>query len=299
MKVVTVPSKNTPVVIFVYNRPDSAKNLLKNIRKLKSYKDRDYYIFSDGGKDADDWIKVLRVRSIIRGFPDINAQVFESPSNRGLAESIISGVSSVLGEHDSVIVLEDDLALSNDFFLFMDCCLDHFRNHQEVLAICGYSWRFAFSKELLYTSNRFSSWGWAIWADRWSSIEWDISSINLKDIRRGLNKAGGDMYRMIEAQKRNKIDSWAVRLVLSQVQNGLVSVHPKKSRSINLGLNNSGTHSKFSLRYKSELSIHSSEYFPLPYNLRPRVINQISLRLLHSRLLRFIDYLYNVVRKIY
>ena len=289
--------KNAPVVIFVYNRPESAQNLLQNIRNLKSYTNRNYYIFSDGGKDVDDWRKVLSVRSTIKSFPDLKAEVFESECNLGLANSVISGVTRVLEKHDSAIVLEDDLALSDDFFLFMDSGLAGFRNHKEVLAVCGYAWRFAFSKEPLYTSDRFCSWGWAIWEDRWSSIDWDISNVNLKKLRREVNKAGGDIYGMIDAQKRNKIDSWAVRLVLFQIRKGLVSVHPKISRSINLGLNNSGTHSKFSLRYKSELSINSSEHFRFPSTLKPRVINQIGLRLLHSRLLRLIDYLYNVSKR--
>lgn len=291
--------KKPPVVIFVYNRPDSAQSLFENIRNLKSYTDRNYYIFSDGGKDAEDWRKVLSVRSTIKSFPDLKAEVFESECNLGLANSVISGVTRVLEKHDSAIVLEDDLALSDDFFLFMDFGLDGFRKHKEVLAVCGYTWRLSFSKEPLNTSYRFSSWGWAIWADRWSSIDWDMSNITPKKLRREANKAGSDIYGMIKAQKRDKIDSWAVRLVLHQVRNDLVSVHPRISRAINLGLNNSGTHSKYSLRYKTQLRTNSTDYFEIPSNLRPKIINQISLRLLHSWLFRLMDYFYNILKSIY
>jgi hypothetical protein len=281
------------VAIFVYNRRDSAYNLLQSIQSLKACDNRDYYIFSDGGKNLLDWVKVQEVRTIIKKFVDLKAKVFERDRNLGLANSVISGVSLILEKHESVIVLEDDLALSEDFFIYMDRCLEIHRNQSEILAICGYSWRFSVTQGDTYTSERFNSWGWAIWADRWSSIEWDLADVKLREVRRDVKKAGSDIFAMVKAQKRNKIDSWAVRMVLFQSRNKLVSVHPKISRSTNLGLNNSGTHSKYSLRYKSELNTSQSAQLQPFSTVRPSLFNQICLRLLHSYPLRLVDYLYN------
>jgi GT2 family glycosyltransferase len=65
--------------------------------------------------------------------------ITESELNKGLARSVIHGVSEVLTKYDRVIVLEDDLITSSNFLEFMNTSLNHYNNISEVISISGYS----------------------------------------------------------------------------------------------------------------------------------------------------------------
>lgn len=52
----------------------------------------------------------------IKGFKSIHYTFSEN--NKGLADSIIGGVSQVINQYGKVIILEDDIVLSNNFYHF-------------------------------------------------------------------------------------------------------------------------------------------------------------------------------------
>lgn len=69
------------------------------------------------------------VRSYLRtvqGFKSIN--IIESSINKGLARSIVEGVSQVVSQYGKVIVLEDDLITSPNFLHFMNQALDFYND---------------------------------------------------------------------------------------------------------------------------------------------------------------------------
>src|SRR5688500_1543081 len=95
-----------PIALFVYIRlwhtSQTVQALLKNEEAVNST----LIIFSDGPKNEEDQVKVDEVRKFvreIRGFKSV--RVVESITNKGLASSIISGVSDVLRESENIIVL--------------------------------------------------------------------------------------------------------------------------------------------------------------------------------------------------
>ena len=73
----------------------------------------------------------------IGGFKSVT--IFKSKVNKGLAESIIDGVSKIIKTHGKVIVLEDDLVVSKNFLNFMNEALDYYYKHPKVFSISGYS----------------------------------------------------------------------------------------------------------------------------------------------------------------
>ena len=66
----------SPIVLFVYNRPNLVAKVIKNLKKNSLSKKSDLYIFSDGAKKNEfDIINVLKVRTYIKklkGFKKIN-----------------------------------------------------------------------------------------------------------------------------------------------------------------------------------------------------------------------------------
>ena len=102
---------NAPVIIFCYRR--KIENLIKSLLKNKEASSSELFIFSDGFKSNHDKKDVLKLRKTLKkiaGFKSVN--IFESTKNKGLANSVISGVNFVIKKFKKVIVLEDDLRVS-------------------------------------------------------------------------------------------------------------------------------------------------------------------------------------------
>src|SRR4051812_5326153 len=118
----------SPVLLFCYNRRGVLESTVKSLMANQGAGNTDLFIFSDGAKKPDDVATISELRSYlktIKGFKSIT--ISESEVNKGLAKSIIDGVSKVFETHRSVIVLEDDLLTSANFLSYMNQCLELYK----------------------------------------------------------------------------------------------------------------------------------------------------------------------------
>ena len=254
---------NSPIAIFCYRRSISQliDTLLQNIEASNS----DLFIFSDGGKNDHDSADIHQVREeldAIEGFKSIT--VYKASANKGLARSIIQGVSSVLADYDRVIVLEDDLLVAPYFLRFMNDALEFHQNNNTIWSISGYSPPLPtldLYSDNCYLSPRASSWGWATWKDRWEQVDWSMRDFNdLKNDRgqvAAFNQGGNDMYLMLELQALGKIDSWAIRWCYSQFKHHTYSVVPKQTLILNEGFEDGkGVHCNYTTTEKLARHLH-------------------------------------------
>ena len=158
-----------PIIIFTYRRtPDK---LINSVLKNNLAQQSEVIIYSDGNKNKNDLEDVKEVRKYlhtIEGFK--NTKIIESEKNKGLANSIIDGVSEIINKYDKVIVLEDDLIVSNDFLDYMNNALNFYEKDKKIWSISGYGPKLPCLENYyddIYLSVRGSSWGWATWKDRW------------------------------------------------------------------------------------------------------------------------------------
>ena len=99
-----------PVVVFAYNRDDHLKKTLEALAINRLAKDSELFIFVDGPKTKENIEKVMAVRNVAltearhTHFKNVTVEIFEE--NRGLAKSIIGGVSRIIGQYGKVIVLD-------------------------------------------------------------------------------------------------------------------------------------------------------------------------------------------------
>ena len=231
--------------------------------------DSDLIVFSDGSKGLKDDQAVLEVRSYLKtitGFKSIT--IHESSSNKGLAASIIQGVSDVLKVYPSAIVLEDDLITSSNFLIYMNQALHYYKENPKVLSISGFSpiIRGLAENEVYYT-HRASSWGWACWADRWSKIDWKCTFYDEfkhnRPMKAKFNEMGSDMTLMMKRQMEGNLNSWAIRFCFHQFQHQLFSVHPAVSKIQNIGISDiqaTNTNQKFN-RFSSTLDMSDNKAF--------------------------------------
>lgn len=239
-----------PVIMFVYNRVDHTKKTIEALIRNKLANESILYIFSDGSKNNDDINEVKMVRNYIRklnyGFKKII--IIESDYNKGLAKSVIDGVTRIINEHKKVIVLEDDIITSENFLEYMNDCLKYYEDNHRIWSISGYNLPIKIPidyKSDIYFGYRACSWGWATWKDRWDKNDWDVSDytdfINDKKKIKVFNRGGNDMSNMLDRQMKGEINSWAIRWCYSQYKNDSYCVYPVISKVENIGNDGSGT----------------------------------------------------------
>lgn len=249
-------SEYAPVLLFVYNRPIHTKRILSSLEACDGKQNHDLFIFADGMKDEaseENKKNIVRVRKIIKRYESSstfkNCVCKEAYTNKGLANSIIQGVSDIISRYGTVIVLEDDLIVKKDFLDYMQRGLEYYRRQKKVGAISGFTFsipKIQISNHDVYMSKTGNSWGWATWVDRWVGTDWDVKTYqsfkdNVKK-RAAFDKTQAGISKMLDMQMNGEIDSWAVRWDYSFFLRGLYTIYPKHSRIINTGLDGSGVH---------------------------------------------------------
>ena len=131
-----------PIVVFGFNRLDALRNTIASLLLNEEAEQSDLYVFVDGPREGKvgEKEKVDEVRKYVKSIKGFNTIHFTfSENNKGLANSIISGVSEIVNEYGRVIVIEDDLVLMPNFLNYINQGLDYYENNQQVMSICGHS----------------------------------------------------------------------------------------------------------------------------------------------------------------
>lgn len=212
---------NAPIVLFAYNRPMHTKNVLDSLSKNEEAKESELFIFCDGAKEnaTDEVIsKIEEVRNIVKKenrFKNVTIKI--QLKNKGLANSIIDGVTDVINKYGTAIILEDDLIVSPYFLNYMNQSLALYQDDKNVgeIGACNF---FANGKD--YPNHFFTTmpdtWGWATWKDRWEKFNPDAiflyKELEKNNLMHTFNTYGSyDMKGMLLDQIVGKVDSWAIR----------------------------------------------------------------------------------------
>tara|TARA_B100000963_G_C22639349_1_gene679507 strand:+ start:1936 stop:2787 length:852 start_codon:yes stop_codon:yes gene_type:complete len=232
----------------VYNRFEKTVKTIDSLILNKESKSSELHVFSDGPKTKQDLIEIQKIRNYISalgGFKKIF--LYERESNLGLANSLISGINEVFIKSTTAIILEDDIVVTKYFLNYMNKSLKEFKSNKKIFSITGYSFKNNLNSNDVYVFNRFMSWGWATWKNRWGNINFNYSKNDIPFLlqeKRKINLAGEDLIDMYTAQIENRIDSWAVRFAVGQCLNSGLTIYPKYSLVDNIGFDEEATHTK-------------------------------------------------------
>ena len=173
--------------------------------------------------------------------------------NKGLANSIVGGVTEVINKHGRVIVLEDDLLTSPYFLKYMNEALDKYESYPSVFSVSAN--RPPVSKMVIpadyeydvFVSLRPFSTGWATWKNKWERIDWSLDYLEdfLKHPEqiKAFNRGGDDLTNMLLLQRNHKIDSWAIRFSFQLFYHHAVAILPCIPYVDNIGFDGTGIHS--------------------------------------------------------
>lgn len=257
---------HAPVALFVYNRPDHTKRTVEALAANVLAAQTDVVVFSDGPKAEADAAAVREVREVVKlgwGFRSI--EVVAAEQNRGLASSIIGGVTRMLEKHERVIVFEDDLVTASGTLGYFNAGLDFYRDEQAVFSISAYSHPpsvMQLPRDYDYDAYcipRVMCWGWATWRDRWAKADWEVEDYGRflaspSAQRTYAHLIGKDCLGTLKACMSGEKDVWACRWVHTHFKHRAVCVCPTVSYVDNIGLDGSGANCGANTRLRNDLS---------------------------------------------
>lgn len=266
-----------PVALFVYKRLHLTKQAVNALKQNHLSSKTDLYIFSDTGKNIKDEKKVSEVRRFIKkidGFKSV--KIYYSKNNKGLAKSVISGVSKILNKYGKIIVLEDDLITTPNFLDFMNTALVEYEKNDSVKSINGYSLKIdEYPTEYNcdnYLAYRPYSWGWATWKNKWNERIFEDSYIDIQRLENEKasikRRMGQDVYGMIKRTLSGDADSWYSKWIYYHYITDTLSVYPTKSKVENYGFGDEGTHCRHINVHKIKVDKSAKREFKFVENIK-------------------------------
>jgi hypothetical protein len=216
-----ITPNEVPILLLGFNRPDFLK---KRILELSSMQVQHLYISIDGGASTNsgEMRDVLNLaENKLKNYKTLN--ITKNQNNLGLVRHIISAITKVLEKHPYIIVVEDDIRLSPNFFLNMLRGLNMQQNKKLEGIVGGFSIlnlsNYSLMRNKWRTSPYSVIWGWGcsrlIWED-YSNV------INKKSIKE----------KLANSQAWNKLSSFQKEVWLGRF--GKVAINPEYTWDIQL-----------------------------------------------------------------
>ena len=253
-----------PVIIFAFDRAVHLQRTIEALQKNIGADMTEVFVFVDVSDEPEHAVGVGEVRNYLSAFEKIHGfkslHIEYANAHRGLANSVIYGVSKVIKKYGQAIVVEDDLVTSSDFLDYMNQALQYYKNEENIWSISGYSFPMKSLKMYphdIFYSYRGCSWGWATWENRWDTVDWEVKNFSAflmdKKWQKRFNRGGSDLTFLLCKQMEGERDSWAIRWCFSQSNQEKYTVYPCKSKVKNIGCDGTGTHCDVSDEYNTNL----------------------------------------------
>lgn len=246
-----------PVIVFAFNRVDHLRRTFDALMENIGADEAEIFVYVDKPAD-DDVVNIKKNKKVVeyllsqkevfdKAFKRVEYRIAEK--RKGVRVNITSGISEVIHEYGRAIMVEDDILTAKDFLKVMDDMLEFYEQDERVFTVGGYSEPLksleSYDKDV-YAIYRTSSWGWGTWADRFDTIDFEMSdgAALLKDkaLMKKLKRGGTDLPGMIHNQLAGLSDAWDIQATLAQAMQDRFTVLTTESRVINMGLDNSGVH---------------------------------------------------------
>ncbi len=189
---------DVPVALLIYKRSEQTSRVLDAVRSLRP---RRLFVIADGPKDDSEVAACRDVRAIVERGIDWQCSVSTdyASTNLGLARRVSSGLSTVFGEVDRAVVLEDDTLPDPSFFNYCETLLKRYEREAGVMQISGTNLAGAIDSPYSYGFSKYAvpPWGWASWARAWE--KYDPALAWWRSERAALERHLGRAFRLWDA----------------------------------------------------------------------------------------------------
>lgn len=258
-----------PIAIFACKRPMHLSQLLNSLSLNAEANFSDLKIFVGGPRDPKDWSQVRSTIDIARAVAGFKSVVVEEKFDLITSCALLEyGINKVLEENSTLIVLEDDLLVREDFIRYMNESLERYKDDERVIQISGWNWGKTL-EGMPNTTHLFpvnTSWGWATWHRAWNNprnILEDYSWLTEKSQRiHNFNLSENyDYLGMIEAVAHENYDAWDVNWYLNCFRNDKLVLYPNSSLVINQGFDGSGLNFSYSFKWIQTFQEAAQDHF--------------------------------------
>ena len=243
---------NTPVVLLFFNRPDTTRRVMAQIRQARP---KTLYLVQDGPRrDVPGEQALVEVTRNIAEEVDWDCNVVRvySEKNLGLRERVVTGLNTVFAEVERAIIVEDDCVGNDSFFRFCEETLERYADNERVGTVSGNNFlrgRFV-TEDSYFFSPDVRIWGWATWRRVWQdfsaeglSHEW--SKEEASRALAGFPSPSRKKALVSMAASAHKINSWALPFVLHCQRRNYLSIVPEVNLVKNIGFGSTSTHTRF------------------------------------------------------
>lgn len=281
----------TIICILAYNRPEYLTKVVDSLKKAKGIENYPIICSVDGG----DKNQQLAIESVIQE-SNLGMEYILHEDNKGCAGNMGYLLSWAFNEKkaDRVIVIEEDVIVSEDALEFLSFCLDKYENDKRFFSI-GLGRYPDYKKESLgimfkdcnYNTDNtkqvnlngwFMCWGWATWKRVWEEIEteeWFGLKQPFEFTLGPFNYRKKWVWDFHRKQHNSLKGSWAAPMATYWIK-GRLCVEPEIARSQNIGTHGSfmGNHEEIPTRWedlvRDESWIGNGQYEikPKPENLQ-------------------------------
>jgi hypothetical protein len=248
----------TPAVLLItFNRPKTTQQVFEAIRRAQPKR---LYIASDAPRlgNVTDQEKCRLTRAVTENIDwPCEVKRLYHRQNLGCSFGPRAAFDWFFSHETEGVILEDDCVPHQDFFVFASTMLNRYRNNQRIISINGSNLGYQLNNGESYTYSRFMNmWGWATWADRAKSIEYELKEWRIVKrpfwflyikMRQQLFDLDINWYKYWKHKfdltvSEDLISWWDWQWIFYQLKNRQLSVVPSVNLVTNIGFNKDATH---------------------------------------------------------
>jgi len=279
---------NTPILLIVFNRPDTTKQVFESIKTIKP---KQLFIAADGPRLSvpTDVEKCNEVKEIVKAIDwDCELKTLYRTENIGCGRGPSEAITWFFDNVEEGIILEDDCVPHTDFYKFCAEMLEKYRNNHQITSISGSNFQNGIKRG--YASYYFSAfnptWGWATWKRTWEKYEYNLASFSTEEIKILLKqylktkKQQDYYYNSYFYSKMHQMDNsaWDYQFTFLQWRLQGLSIIPNANLVRNIGFSTDATHTQLGEKHplfvrktdaiypinyptKMEINLKADEYF--------------------------------------
>ncbi len=249
------------VAIIFFNRPDTLEKVFASVREAKPEK---LYLIQDGARvnNKADEEKIAKCREVVANV-DWECEVVRDYSdvNLGCGMRVYTGISNAFKTEDRLIIIEDDIVVTPDFFRFCNELLEKYKDDERIHRISGMCHMGEYTKSpYSYGFTNISScWGWATWKRVWEDMDYEMSfmedtyamecfrkNYRYKNDAKTFVKRGEDRRKIL--LNGGRLTAWTYQFSMGGRLNNRLDITPTKNLITCIGLTDDSGHASNSIK---------------------------------------------------